>query len=123
MSKDPLEPIIITRTRKGRRPRRRIKISAWIWRVGTATIALALVGRLASMGAEPYAKRLKQEAESAQLLATRDRLKDENAQLRRQIHRLGSGQGLDVEARSIGYIRKGEIPLLLTFDAPAPSHP
>jgi cell division protein FtsB len=116
---DPLQPIIITNRRRRRRPKRRLRVGPWLMRAGLAALALGVSGFLLSRAFQPYTMRYRQVRQTRILLRELAEAKEQNRELQRKIGMLRSGEGLETEARKLGYIRKGEIPLQITFEAPS----
>jgi cell division protein FtsB len=112
---DPLQPIIITRDPRRRRPRRKLRIGVWAWRVGLCTLAIAVGSSLLLRATEPYSMRHRQKQDTAELLKSLADAQEQNRSLKRQIEMMRSGQGLEIEARKLGYVKKGEIPLQISF--------
>jgi cell division protein FtsB len=120
VDRDDLEPIILTNKRRRRRARRRmrLRLGPWVWRAGLAAVLLGVFGLFLARALEPYAMRFRQKQETRQLNRELAEATELNKQLKRQIQMLQSGQGLEVEARKLGYVRQGEIPLQVTLVAP-----
>ena len=121
MEKDPLQPIIIPTQRRHRRRKRRVRLGPWLWRAGIAAVFLGVMGVVLSRAFEPYSMRYRQKKETRALLEQLADLNEQNHSLKRQIENLRSGVGLEQEARRLGYIRKGEVPLQITFETPKPT--
>jgi cell division protein FtsB len=123
MSADPLEPIIIT-NRMNRRPprRRRVRIGPWVWRAGLGAVILGVGGTLLTQAVEPYTMRHQQKLETSRLKQSLADAKAEHASLVRETELMKKGPGLEMEARRLGYIRQGEIPLQISI-APEPKQP
>ena len=120
MPRDPLQPMIITTRRK--RPRRRVRIRV-LRLFGRAALYAAFVASAAailSWIASPYALERHQKEETSNLNRDLARTKEENRSLKHRIELLRSGEGLEEEARRLGYVKKGEIPIRVTIiDPPA----
>ena len=118
MANDPLQPIIISSRRRKRRPRRRfLRIGPWVWRATIGALVLGVGGTLVMRAIEPYTMRHRLKQESARIRQSLAQAKEENHALKHQIDLLESGAGLELEARRLGYIRKGEIPLKVTVES------
>jgi cell division protein FtsB len=120
---DPLQPIIISnkRTRRRiRRPRRKWPIGRWVWRIGVGGVALTLGAAIVTVLAEPYAMRYRQKQETRDLQNQLAAARAENRALAHQMEQLKSGRGWEIEARRLGYIRKGEIPIQIIYTPAAP---
>ncbi|MBW3624881.1 MAG: septum formation initiator family protein [Armatimonadetes bacterium] len=115
MDHDPLQPIIISNRRRRRPKRRPMKLGPWVLRAGVMAVGLGIAGLFLAQAFEPYTMRHRQKQETRQLLDELADAREQNKSLNRQIRMLRSGAGLDLEARRLGYIRKGEIPLQITY--------
>ena len=120
MDHDSLQPIIITNRR--RRPRRRWRIGRWLWRVAGVAAVAGLAVLVVSKAAQPYAMRHRQKLETLRLNQALAQAREQNTALKHQIQLLQSGAGMELEARRLGYIQPGEVPLQISF-APAARKP
>lgn len=119
MDHDPLQPIIITsKHRRRRKAKRRVRLGPWIWRAALGAVVLGATGTLVTQAFQPYSMRYRQKQETREMLQQLAEVKEENRLLKLQIQNLRSGVGLEPEARKLGYIREGEVPLLITYDEP-----
>jgi len=64
----------------------------------------------------PYATAGRMEAENAFLKAHNRRLELENQRLAHRISQLDTDAGMEREARKLGYVKKGEQPLIIPAD-------
>ena len=122
MERDPLEPMIVRSHRHRRRQKRRVRVRLGKW-VGRATLAAALLGVsgvIVARAVEPYTMRYRQTQETRKIRRDLEAAQAQNMELKRQIEMLRSGIGLELEARKLGYIKKGEIPLQITIEEAVP---
>jgi cell division protein FtsB len=90
-----------------------------MWRVGICSLVLGLGSAAVVHGFQPYAMRHQQKRETAQLVQSLNDALEQNRTLKRQIESLRVGQGLEIAARKLGYVRKGEIPLQISIASTA----
>jgi cell division protein FtsB len=109
---DALQPIIITNRK--RRKRRRLRLGPFFWRALLLVAGIAVLGTGAHRFVAPFTMRHRQKQETAHIRQALAQAEEENRLLKHQIQMLKSGKGLEMEARKLGYVRKGEIPLLIT---------
>jgi len=113
-----------------KRPRR--IFSLWA-RVGMAVaviiVSVFLAINLIAKAARPYREAGIQKSQLSATLQRSDALATENAALARRILYLKSPQGIASEARKMGYLRPGEIPMVVegsaerSRDRPVPAAP
>jgi cell division protein FtsB len=119
VSYEPLQPIIIkNEMRPRRRSKRRKKIGPALWRIGVYLVMGGITGTFFTKTLSPYAMRIRQKHETARLESQLNQAIEENKALKRQVKRLQSGEGLELEARRLGYVRAGEIPLQVIAPPP-----
>ena len=108
---------------KWKRPRRIFSLWARLGMAGAVIIvSILLAMNLIAKAARPYREAGLQKS---QLLDTRqqsDELETENAALIRRISYLKTPQGIASEARKMGYLKPGEVPMVVEADI-TPSDP
>jgi len=98
---------------EARPPRRRVS-RARRPLVGLACMGgCVLVGWVLTAAARPYVKAYQMRAENAHIERRILEMRLENQNLRKAVTALGTSQGMEREARRLGYIRPGEVPLII----------
>ena len=118
----------IARSRKRRRSRKRKPIPGMLSRLtsfGVAlVVAVTLIAVFARKVAEPYALGASQHRQIASLQDQLSETRLQNQHLQERRDALDRPEGIEVAARSEGYLRKGEARLVLEHDpSPMPDHP
>ena len=85
--------------------------------VGIIVVSVFLAISLIAKGVRPYREAGIQKSQLGATLQRSDALATENAALARRIVYLKSPQGIASEARKIGYLRPGEIPMVVEGSA------
>lgn len=109
------------RKKSGRRPRRILGMWA---RVTLLVAAVGVLGfimfGLITKALRPYLEARVQKGQMSTTQGQIARLDRENADLRRRIAYLKTPDGMTTEARKMGYVKPGEIPIIVEGQTPAP---
>lgn len=92
-----------------RRPSRSRRLLAGLAVLGGCLVA----GWALHVAAQPYVKAYRMRAENAQIERQILAMRQELQGLRKSVAALGTPQGMEREARRLGYLRPGEIPLII----------
>lgn len=118
------------RSRRGKsswkRPRRILGLWARLaLLLGVIVVSVFFAISLVAKAVRPYREASVQTSQLSDTRRQKDALVAQNASLERRIHYLQTPQGIASEARSYGYLRPGERPLMVNgLDSPAvlPTH-
>ena len=113
-------PILQTQRRRAKRRRRKFPWAPGLRKAAWIVIVGFILARLAVTGATPYLTRLRVSRETEQCQRKLDAVRKENERLQSEVSFLSSPNGLEAEARRMGYVRKGEIALIMTPEPVAP---
>jgi hypothetical protein len=93
----------------------------WAWTLLWGGLALAASIRLATIAMDPIVATYRTSSEIRALNVSYQEAQTRNERLKRQIAHLNSRAGVEEEARRLGWVRAGEMPLLIVSQ-PATSH-
>lgn len=115
---DDGKPILVReRKRRPRDPRRPLRT---LWRFGMRAAIASLTGCVMLAIARPFVLAYQTKAELGRLQAMEAELEVQNAALRQRIHFLNTPTGIEIEARRLGWVRPGEIPIQILPPATSP---
>jgi len=123
-STSSIEPPIVTPLKGRAAPRARWRLGArsvlrapggrpWAWTLLWGGLALAASVRLAAIALDPIVATYRASSEIRLLNASYQEARSRNEHLKRQIEYLNSRAGVEEEARRLGWVRAGELPLLI----------
>jgi cell division protein FtsB len=117
MSSEFIQPRARGRIPQRARARRRPLFKRTIWpilRVAILVALAAMLGRVvAAKVVRPFNLCGAEDREMRQVAAQLQSLRKENAALERQLHNLKTGQGVSAIARKLGYVKPGEVSLVI----------
>lgn len=120
MAQRHLDPVFIRPSTRRRKRRRLPRAGRWLPRVGRwlrplglwGAVTAGLCALVVSM-ADPVSTRLRQREELAATKARAHRLRQEKAALQETLRLLKTDSGKEIEIRKLGWIREGEIPIIV----------
>lgn len=107
-------------TRGRRRPWfARKRIARWLLAGIVITVALVLGCSVVNKILRPFRLVGNERREKARIVSDYNALRTKNEELRRQLHYLQTPEGIAQEARKQGYVKPGEVSLVIPEDAKA----
>lgn len=101
------------RMKRRRRPAARIPLKPWIIRIAVVAAALVIGSSVFGKIIHPIKLVRNERRENARIISSYNSLKKQNADLRRRLAYLKTPEGIAQEARKQGFVKPGEVSLVI----------